>query len=267
MERRNRRNYAFDNYRQNRNNQRNRNVDEFFNRNFGGGNMMRRNRRDSNQMQSSGKRNAPLALRAPRTSNLRRNDNNNNNNNNNRRNNNRNTMANNNNGQGRSGRGRMVLGNRRNNNNNSNGNNNNPIRSRGNNQQRRRNQNQNNLLNNNQGKIGTRVRRVLRRNAGPVGKLDLSNLSPDIINKDLIEVFSVYGRLKRCAVLFQENQSTGRGVVQYESRANAQRAFHDLQGTCIKGSYVNINLVGKKKKESKALENNNNNTGDVNMTN
>ena len=269
-----RRNYAFDNYRKNRLNERRRNVDDYFNRNFG--QAPRRSNRTASVRASHNLKNnsinAPNQLRAPRTGGIgnRRGNNNNNNNNNHTNNKLRNSVGFNNRGRGKIRLGRRPGNNNRNNTNNNNNNNiknnsNNGVANRrGRNQQRRRDNNQENLIRKNQPKQNTKEKRVLRRSNGPIGKLELSNLSPDIMNKDLIEIFSVYGRLKRCAVIFQDNQSTGRGVVQYDSRANAQRAYNDLQGTNIKNSFISINYVGKKKKETP--ENNENiPTTDINM--
>ena len=247
-----RRNYAFDNFRRNKLNQR-KNVDEYFSRNFGAN--PRRSRRAASARASRNIKNInePNQLNAPRSG-INRNISNNN-------------RLRNLSGMNNRGRGKLRLGRRNINafNKNKKINNNNSSKIRGRNQQRRRENNQSKKLTNNniKAKQNTQVKRVMRRNVGPIGKLELSNLSPEIMNKDLIEIFSIYGKLKRCAVLFQDNQSTGRGVVQYVSRANAQRAFTDLQGTCIKGSFITINYVGKKKKE----ENNNqiNADADINM--
>lgn len=100
-------------------------------------------------------------------------------------------------------------------------------------------------------------RRTNRRRAGPVGKLEISNLDPDVVNTDLLQIFSVYGRLKRCAVLFNEGASTGKGVVQYFSRVCAQRAQNDLNNTRVKGTNISVHLVQRQKKN-----NNNNNIED-----
>lgn len=64
------------------------------------------------------------------------------------------------------------------------------------------------------------------------GLLYVTNLSEETINTDLKEVFESYGRLKRCAVFFDltTNQSKCRGVVQFTTNVNAQKAKNDLNG-------------------------------------
>lgn len=98
-------------------------------------------------------------------------------------------------------------------------------------------------------------RRVSRRRLGPVGKLEISNLGPDVVNTDLLQIFSVYGRLKRCAVLFSEGASTGKGVVQYFSRVCAQRAQNDLNNTFLKSTNIAVNLVQKANKKANLKDN------------
>ena len=89
--------------------------------------------------------------------------------------------------------------------------------------------------------IGNRqTKRILRRRAVPIGKLDIENIGDDVINEDLITIFGAYGRLQRCAVLFKDEVSLKKGVVQYASRACAQRACHDLNGTFVKGSNISV---------------------------
>lgn len=97
--------------------------------------------------------------------------------------------------------------------------------------------------------IGNRqTKRILRRRPVPIGKLDIENIGEDVINEDLITIFGAYGRLQRCAVLFKDGVSLKRGVVQYASRACAQRACHDLNGTLVKGSNISVTYhTGKNK--------------------
>jgi hypothetical protein len=125
----------------------------------------------------------------------------------------------------------------------------NPINNNGNNNQRRRNNKSKNILQNNKPKQNTLNRRAKRRNIGPIGKLDIGNLGPDVVNTDLLQIFSIYGRLKRCAVIFQDGASTGKGVVQFESRVCAQRAENDLNGTLLKSTNITVQLSKRKKKE------------------
>lgn len=67
------------------------------------------------------------------------------------------------------------------------------------------------------------------------GLLYLYNLSPETINTDLKEIFEPYGRLKRCAVFFDLNThiSKERGVIQFTSKVNAQKAMNDLNGKIL----------------------------------
>lgn len=243
--RRNRRDYGYD-YGQNRVQSR-RNVDTYFARNFGfipvprRQNPSRSNRRQNNLPPKNGPR---LRIPQPRL-NMRSGDNRQGLRLGNRRppqqlQNNRPRGIPQQRGRGR-GRGRERGGRNPNPNNNNNGNSNN---------QRRRNDNRSkNILQNNKPKQNTLNRRVQRRNVGPIGKLDIGNLGPEVVNTDLLQIFSIYGRLKRCAVIFQDGVSTGKGVVQFESRVCAQRAENDLNGTLLKSTNITVQLVKRKKKE------------------
>ncbi len=114
----------------------------------------------------------------------------------------------------------------------------------------RRNRNQNQNQNQVQGRQGQRQnqgmgniqRRRIDRRAAPIGKINIGNLGEEVVNEDLITIFGAYGRLKRCAVFFKDFVSTRTGVVQFYSRACAQRAFHDLNGTFVKSTNISLEI-------------------------
>jgi hypothetical protein len=229
MDRRNRgrRNYAFDNYRSETMNARNRNLEKYFSANFGPRqrNIRRNNnaydylpqrrgpapqQRRNEQLQN--RRNGPFQqsrrqrrLQAPRNLPLQ---------------DNRVQVRRQNNNSGRRE----------------------PIRTR---QRKLQNQQQPKNIGNRQ------TKRILRRRSVPIGKLDIENIGEDVINEDLITIFGAYGRLQRCAVLFKDGISLKKGVVQYASRACAQRACHDLNGTFVKGSNISVTYHTGKVKPNK----------------
>jgi len=130
------------------------------------------------------------------------------------------------------------------------------------NNNRRRRQNRNQYQNQNQGQQGQwqnqRMRnlqsRRLGRRAAPIGKINITNLGEEVVNEDLITIFGAYGRLKRCAVFFKDSVSTRTGVVQFYSRACAQRAFHDLNGTLLKSTNISLEIdKGRKDFQNKDI--------------
>ena len=98
---------------------------------------------------------------------------------------------------------------------------------------------------------GRREERIFGRRSLPIGKIIVSNLPAEAINDDLITIFGAYGRLKRCAVIFENNESTRTGVVQYFSKACTERALHDLNGTLVKGSNIHLQLEDTRRKNNK----------------
>jgi hypothetical protein len=94
-------------------------------------------------------------------------------------------------------------------------------------------------------------RRIFGRKRLPIGKILVSNLPAEAINDDLITIFGAYGRLKRCAVIFENNESTRTGVVQYFSKACTERAVHDLNGTFVKGNNIHLQLEDTRKSNNK----------------
>lgn len=96
-----------------------------------------------------------------------------------------------------------------------------------------------------------REERIFGRRSLPIGKIIVSNLPAEAINDDLITIFGAYGRLKRCAVIFENNESTRTGVVQYFSKACTERALHDLNGTLVKGSNIHLELEDTRRKNNK----------------
>jgi hypothetical protein len=100
-----------------------------------------------------------------------------------------------------------------------------------------------------------REERIFGRRNLPIGKIIVSNLPAEAINDDLITIFGAYGRLKRCAVIFENNESTRTGVVQYFSKACTERALHDLNGTLVKGSNIHLELEDTRRKNNKQGQN------------
>lgn len=93
-------------------------------------------------------------------------------------------------------------------------------------------------------------RRINRRRSAALAlKIFVSNLSPETVNDDLITIFGVYGRLKKCEVILKNSVSTCTGIVQYFQQPCANRAFNDLNKTLHKGNIITLefNRKGHKK--------------------
>lgn len=86
-------------------------------------------------------------------------------------------------------------------------------------------------------------------------KISISNLSPETINEDLVTIFGIYGRLKRCAVFFKNGTSTCRGVVQYTKQDCANRAFNDLNKTVHKGNVIILEFDSRGHKKNNKSNN------------
>lgn len=239
------------------------------NRNFGYGrvrNNNNRNRRNNNN-NNQGRNQSGLGLRNQRNQRNQRNNNNSNNNNGMRMRRNINKPF-------------VSLGRRRNQNQNQQ--NQNQQNQRNRNRNRRRNNNNVNIGNNNQ--VRRQEKRLNRRNPlkkKTEGLLYIRNLSLDTVNDDVKSIFEVYGKLKRCAVFFEKSSgvSTTNGVVQYTNGLSAQRARSDLSGnsgffnwfficflgTLLKGKNIIVEFPAEKRKNTKPVENNENQAQDVEM--
>jgi hypothetical protein len=77
-------------------------------------------------------------------------------------------------------------------------------------------------------------KRVTRRNNNPKSqknKLTIENISIETNNNELAELFTPYGKLLKCSIIYDENnRSTGKGVVEFEKTDSAKLAKNDLQG-------------------------------------
>ena len=87
---------------------------------------------------------------------------------------------------------------------------------------------------------GKQQSRVQTRGQSRGGKsqLNVSNLDPSTNNEDLKNHFITYGKLKRCAVIYdKEGNSTTVAKVQYTSHLSAQKATSDLNSKYFIGYY------------------------------
>lgn len=91
---------------------------------------------------------------------------------------------------------------------------------------------QNPPKNSNQMKRG--VNRLNRR--GPkqrsqANKLSIENIAVDANNNELAEIFSPYGKIVKCSIIYDENnRSTGKGIVEFDSIDASKLAKNDLNG-------------------------------------
>jgi len=139
-------------------------------------------------------------------------------------------------------------------------------------QPRKQRKNPNNQINNKNNNPSTRMKNRLGRRNKDSGLLYLYGLSPETVNIDIMNSFSPYGKLKRCAVFFDRltKESKCKGVVQFTNQAVAQRAFGDLNSkvlnldTMIKGKSLEIKYATQVRKERALEKKSNNNQGNNN---
>lgn len=104
--------------------------------------------------------------------------------------------------------------------------------------------NYNNFGNNNQQvqpNNSNQMRRGLNRlnRRGPkqrsqANKLSIENIAIDTNNNELAEIFSPYGKIVKCSIIYDENnRSTGKGIVEFDSVDASKLAKNDLNGKKI----------------------------------
>ncbi|MDQ3279658.1 MAG: RNA-binding protein [Bacteroidota bacterium] len=82
----------------------------------------------------------------------------------------------------------------------------------------------------------------------------VSNLSKNIINDDLVQLFSTYGEVSFSAVVRDKTngRSKGRAFIEMPYEAQGEQAITALNGTSLDGSRISVQKI-----ESKAGEFNN----------
>ena len=82
----------------------------------------------------------------------------------------------------------------------------------------------------------------------------VSNLSTNVINDDLVELFSMYGEVSFSAIVRdkENGRSKGRAFIEMPYEAQAQQAIAALNGTLLDGKEITVQKI-----ESKAGEFNN----------
>ena len=82
----------------------------------------------------------------------------------------------------------------------------------------------------------------------------VSNLSQNIINDDLVQLFSTYGEVSFSAVVRDKKngRSKGRAFIEMPYEAQGQQAIRALNGTSLDGCMISVQKI-----ESKAGEFNN----------
>lgn len=89
--------------------------------------------------------------------------------------------------------------------------------------------------------------RVNRRIQGPrvsQNKVSIENIGVDTNNSELAEIFSPYGKIIKCSIIYDENnRSTGKGIVEFDNADSAKLAKNDLNGKFMLIINSNRNIV------------------------
>eukprot|EP00051_Salpingoeca_urceolata_P025327 m.451737 g.451737 ORF g.451737 m.451737 type:complete len:196 (-) comp20325_c1_seq1:254-841(-) len=76
------------------------------------------------------------------------------------------------------------------------------------------------------------------------GKLNVSNLGHDVIEEDMRELFSKFGKLKEAFIHFDRSgRSLGSATVNFTSRSAAVAAMKEYNGVLLDGKPMKIELV------------------------
>lgn len=82
----------------------------------------------------------------------------------------------------------------------------------------------------------------------PLAKLFVNNLPTKVENSELNDLFSEYGYLTKCKLIYDDfGRPKGRAVVVYESKEDAERAIHALDGNELDGKVISVELAPSKK--------------------